>query len=160
MHQLHWSWVRSQHPSAQWNLRSGRWNSVEYSMKKNYKDTKTKCRLYWCLIEFYRLEIRSVMLVYSTQLCELLQLLPSVWLTFPTPSPFPKSRYIIYSQCVAGRGWGEGCWVVMETIFCRSLTLGFWLDSEPTKLLHHPKQKPRGEGAPDRQTPAAKSLYR
>jgi hypothetical protein len=29
------SWVRSQHPSAQWNLRGGRWSSVEYGTKKN-----------------------------------------------------------------------------------------------------------------------------
>ncbi len=35
MHQLQRSWVRSQHPSAQWNLRGGRWSSVEYSTKKN-----------------------------------------------------------------------------------------------------------------------------
>ncbi len=34
MHQLQRSWVRSQHPSAQWNLRGGRWCSVEYSTKK------------------------------------------------------------------------------------------------------------------------------
>ncbi len=27
------------------------------------------------------------------------------------------------------------------TIFCRSFTLCFWPGSEPTKLLHHPKQK-------------------
>jgi hypothetical protein len=33
MHQLQRSWVRSQHPSAQWNLRGGRRNSVEYSTK-------------------------------------------------------------------------------------------------------------------------------
>jgi hypothetical protein len=39
----------------------------------NFKDTKIKCRLYWCLIEFYGLEIQSV-LVFSTQLCELLPL--------------------------------------------------------------------------------------
>jgi hypothetical protein len=30
MHKLQRSWVRSQHPSAQWNLRGGRWNSAEY----------------------------------------------------------------------------------------------------------------------------------
>ncbi len=35
MHQLQLSWVRSQHPSAQWNRRGGRWSSVEYSRKKN-----------------------------------------------------------------------------------------------------------------------------
>jgi hypothetical protein len=28
------SWVRSQHPSAQWNLRGGRLSSVEYCKKK------------------------------------------------------------------------------------------------------------------------------
>jgi hypothetical protein len=32
------------------------------------EETKTKCRLYWCFIEFHRLEILSVMLVVSTQL--------------------------------------------------------------------------------------------
>jgi hypothetical protein len=37
MHQLQRSWVRSQHSSAQWNLRGGRWSSAEYSMKKNEK---------------------------------------------------------------------------------------------------------------------------
>ncbi len=38
MHQLQRSWVRSQHPSAQWNLRGGRWSSVEYSTKKKLKN--------------------------------------------------------------------------------------------------------------------------
>ncbi len=37
------------------------------------EDTKTKCRLYWCFIEF--IDWRpSVMLALSTQLCELLPL--------------------------------------------------------------------------------------
>jgi hypothetical protein len=31
----------------------------------NYKDTHHKCRFYWCLIEFFRLQIQSVMLVFS-----------------------------------------------------------------------------------------------
>jgi hypothetical protein len=30
------------------------------------KTPKPKCRLYWCLIEFYGLEIQSVILVFST----------------------------------------------------------------------------------------------
>ncbi len=34
MHHLQRSWVRSQHPSAQWNLRGGRWSSVKYRTKK------------------------------------------------------------------------------------------------------------------------------
>ncbi len=75
----------------------------------------------------------------------------------PSPLPCVKVQYVQYKQCVLG---GGGCWVVLESIFCRSLTLCIWPDSETTKLLHHPKQKPRREeGASDRQTPAAKSLY-
>ncbi len=31
MHQVQRSWVQSQHPSTQWNLRGSRWNSAEYS---------------------------------------------------------------------------------------------------------------------------------
>ncbi len=37
MRQLQRSWVQSQHPSGQWNLRGGRWSSAEYGMKKNKK---------------------------------------------------------------------------------------------------------------------------
>ncbi len=59
-------------------------------------------------------------------------------------SPFPLSTYSLYRQCVAGTGWG--CWVLLETIFCRSLTLCIWPDSEPKKLLFHSKQKPRRGG--------------
>jgi hypothetical protein len=29
---------------------------------------------------------------------------------------------------------------VLKAILCSSFTLCFWPDSEPTKLLHHPKQ--------------------
>ncbi len=44
MHQLQRSWVRSQHPSAQWNLRGGRWSSVDYTVvrKKNKKSPPPK----------------------------------------------------------------------------------------------------------------------
>ncbi len=31
------TWVRSQHPPTQWNLRGGRWSSVEYSTKRKIK---------------------------------------------------------------------------------------------------------------------------
>ena len=59
----------------------------------NYKDTRTKCRhlkkLTWkgtlrrVFIRVYRLDhIQSVRLVFSTQLCELLPLLPSLWFTY------------------------------------------------------------------------------
>jgi hypothetical protein len=82
------------------------------------------------------------MFVFLTQLYELLPLWrSSLWFTFP---PSPVSKYSIYRQCVAGMGrWGEGCWVLLETIFFRSLTLCIWPDWEPTKLLDHSKQKTR-----------------
>ncbi len=35
MHQLQRSFDRSQHPSAQWNLRGGRWSSVEYTIRNS-----------------------------------------------------------------------------------------------------------------------------
>jgi hypothetical protein len=58
----------------------------------------------------YRLEIQSVMLVFSTQLCELLPLCfvnycPSNLLSCSPPiPPFSKSKYSIYRQCVAVLG--------------------------------------------------------
>ena len=69
------------------------------------KDTKTKSRHLKKLtcketlrrvfnITVYRLEMESVMLVFSTQLCKLLPLSPSLWFT----SPFPVSKYNIYRQ--------------------------------------------------------------
>jgi hypothetical protein len=101
---------------------------------------------------FYRLEIHSLMVCIFDPACELLPpwtkelhgtsvLLP-LYCTFslissPLP-PFPM--YSICRQCVTV--WGvRGCWNVLWTIFCRSFTLCFWPDSEPTKLLHNPKQK-------------------
>ncbi len=35
-------WVRSQHPSAQWNLRGGRWSSAEYCTNKKKKKSPKK----------------------------------------------------------------------------------------------------------------------
>jgi hypothetical protein len=61
----------------------------------DYIATKAKCRhlkkltcketLRQALIRVYRLEIHSVMLVFLTQLCELLPLEPSLWSTLPSP---------------------------------------------------------------------------
>jgi hypothetical protein len=56
----------------------------------------------------YRLEIQSVMLVFSTQPCELL---PLSLLTGSTPPPTPLScvnKYVVYTycvQCVRGGGF-------------------------------------------------------
>jgi hypothetical protein len=41
--------------------------------------------------------------------------------------------------CLSSVGGDGECWVMLYTILCRSLTLCFWPDSEPTKLLHHTK---------------------
>ena len=84
----------------------------------------------------YRLEIQSVMLVFSTTL---VNCCPSNLLSeLPQPSPTSQSKRTVYTGSV----WGdvELC-CRPYSIFCRSLTLCFWPDSEPTKLLHHPKQK-------------------
>ncbi len=69
---------------------------------------------------------------------------PSNLLSGSTPPTFPPSQCqsAVYKDSV-WLGGGEGCWVLLETIFCRSLTLCIWPDSEPTKLLDHPKRKPK-----------------
>ncbi len=107
----------------------------------NYKDTKTKCLhlknwpitgpLRQVFIRVYRLEIQSVMLVFSTHLCELLALQPSLWFNSPPPHlPF----VIVCTVC----GWEDP----VRVIFCRSSTLCIWPDRGLTKLLDHSKQKP------------------
>ncbi len=100
----------------------------------NYKETKSKCNLYWCLLEF--IDWR-----YSQSSCyfrpSFVIYCPSNLLSRSPPlyPPFPVFKYR-YSYIHTVCGWGEGCWVVLETIFRRSLTLCIWPDSEPTKLLH------------------------
>ncbi len=46
MHQLQRSWVRSQHPSAQWNLRGGRWSSAEFSTEKKETYQEKNCCIF------------------------------------------------------------------------------------------------------------------
>jgi hypothetical protein len=107
-------------------------------------------------IRVYRLEIcthishtgiRPSFVKNVAPLTSLVQLSP------PRP-PLPcVNEYTVYTFTVCkGRRFG----VLLETIFWRSLTLCIRPDTEPTKLLHHPKQKPRRVGASDRLTPAAK----
>jgi hypothetical protein len=61
----------------------------------NYIDTKAKCRhlnIWTCretlrqvfIRVVYRLDIQSVMMVFSTQHCDLLQLSPSLWFNSPS----------------------------------------------------------------------------
>ncbi len=114
-------WIRCKDVSQLKSLSPPRW-LINYKRHQSKTSSSKKLTCKWTLrqvfIRVYRLEIQSVMLVFSTQLCEL--------------------------SCLGGVG---RCWVLLETIFCRSFTLCFWPDSEPTKLLDRPKQKNRwGEG--------------
>ena len=73
---------------------------------------------------------------------------PLLWTSAPltfslvdTPPPLPvwiTTGVCIYTVCNGG-GVGSGC---VESIY-RSYTQCIWPDFEPTKLLYHPKQKPR-----------------
>ncbi len=60
-------------------------------------------------IKVCRLEIQSVMLVFSTHLCELLPLKPSFWFNFP-PLPCIKVQYIQTVCGLEGVGVVESCW--------------------------------------------------
>ncbi len=91
----------------------------------------------------YRLEIQSVMLVFSTPL---VNCCPSTFsLTSPTPSPLPKINLENTDLRRWIDAWIQTVWCVQ--LCCRPYSAGVWLtlcvwpDSEPTKLLHHPKQK-------------------
>jgi hypothetical protein len=65
----------------------------------NFMDTNANCHhlnkftckgtLWQVFSKVYRLEVQSVILVFSTQLCELLPLSPSLWFKSPPPPPFP-----------------------------------------------------------------------
>ncbi len=98
-------------------------------------------------IRVYRLEIQSCWYFRpSFVYCCPTNLLSGSTLR-PT-TPFPVSKYSIYRQCVAGRERGVLSHVGdhIVTIFCRILTHCIWPDSEPTKLLDHPKKNYEGRG--------------
>jgi hypothetical protein len=122
------------------------WNSSRHLGKVslhgliNYKDTKTQCRhlkrftwkgtLQQVFIRVYRL----------TGIFD-----PALWIIAPLtfslvhlpPSLFQSTVYTRTYSVWLGGGGG----IVLEIIFCRSLTLCIWPDSEFTKLLDHSKQK-------------------
>ncbi len=131
------------------------------SWTNDYKDTKPYMSAFlsvdlltdfaaFCLTDFIDWRYIHSWFVFSTQLVNCCthgrrnymilvyccpSTVPSLWP--PSPPPLPNVQYI---QTVCDCG-GGGCWNVLWTIFCRSFTLCFWLDWEPTKLPHHPKQK-------------------
>jgi hypothetical protein len=108
----------------------------------NIKTQNPKCRRHWCLIEFIDWRY-SQSCWYFRPLLWIVASLPSLWPVLPSPLPKVNVQYI-QTVCVCRGGGGGGgllsC-VIDHTVFCRSLTLWFGPDSEPTKLLHHPKQK-------------------
>jgi hypothetical protein len=73
----------------------------------NYKDTKTKCRLYRCFIEFIDWRYSQSCWYFRPSF---LNYCPSNLLSGSPPPPLPlpkvKVQYIQFRQCVAGRGWG------------------------------------------------------
>ena len=129
--------------------------------RMNYKDTKPYMLAFlsvdlltdfaaFCLTDFIDWRYIHSWFVISTQLVNccphgqrnymvLVYCCPSTVPSLWPPPPSPPSQctvYCIQTVCDCGEG---GCWNVLWTIFCRSFTLCFWPDSEPTKLLHHPK---------------------
>ncbi len=112
-------------------------STVSATTQITIKTPNPKCRLYWCLLEFIHIYWRFSQSSWYFK--------PLLWtsapLTFsvvhlPTPFPVRSTGLCIYTVC---NGGGSDC---VESIH-RSYTLCIWPDSEPTKLLYHPKQQPR-----------------
>jgi hypothetical protein len=83
----------------------------------------------------YRLEIQSVMLVFSIQLfCELLPLYPSLWFTSPL-SPSSRSPSTVNTDSVWLGGGGVGELSCVGDHILQELNTLFLTRSEPTKLL-------------------------
>ncbi len=119
----------------------------------NYIDTKPYMSSLLVLYRVYRLEIQSVMLVFSTPL---VNQCPS---TIFSSSPHPPSPLSCVNKCSVyvtegGRGWGY-----VESIYS-SDTLCISPNYEPsTKLLYHPNTPNKTQEGREPRTPASKSLY-
>ncbi len=142
--------------SAEWNVASGASgcinlpnavpNNIDEDLSHgliNFKDTKTKSRLHWRLIEL--IDWRYSQSCWSCWLFRpsFVNYCPSNLLSGSPPPPHPSQRQStdsrIYRQCVPWGGVGVLSCFGDQSILCTSLTLSLWPDLEPTKLLHHPK---------------------
>ncbi len=92
----------------------------------NFIDTKAKCLIKYCsckgtlrqvFITVYRLEIQSVMLLFSTQLSELLPLLSGSTL----PSPPCVNKYTVYTYTMCKRGGDMGVLGLKKVNTCRKV---------------------------------------
>ncbi len=134
----------------------------------NYKDTKTKCRhlnkltckrtLRQVFIRVYKLEIHTFWPSFVNY-CHS-YLLSGSPLSPPPPSMCQCTVFNTQTVCDWEGIGGIDCWILLETIFCRSLTLCIWSDTEPTKWLNHPKQKPRRGGGLRRINTFLKQFFR
>ncbi len=83
----------------------------------NYKDIKTKCRLYWCLIEFIDWRYSQSCWYFRPSFVNYLpaNLLSGSPPPPPPPPPLPKGQSTVYTDSVRlGRGgspWVGGCCV-------------------------------------------------
>jgi hypothetical protein len=83
-----------------------------FHQNKMLSSKKFKCKgtLQQAFIRVHRLEMQSVMLVFSTQLCKLLPLYPSLWFTSP-PSQCQSTVYTLKTVCCReGMEGVESCW--------------------------------------------------
>ncbi len=115
--------------------------------KISIKTPNPKCSLYWWLIEFIEWRYSQSCWYFRPLLWTSAPLTFSMFHLPPPLPPFPmwiSTGVCIYTVCNGGKG--SGCGESKYRIF----TLCIWPDSEPTKWLYRPKQKPRTGRATDR----------
>ncbi len=107
----------------------------------NFKDTKTKCWFYWCLIEFIDWRYCQSCWYFDSALWTIASLTFSL-VHLPHPSPFSQSKSTVNidSVCLARVG---------DVLSCVGDQLAHSVSDQIQnlkKLLVHPKQKPRRGG--------------
>ncbi len=116
----------------------------------NYKDTKTKCRLYWCLIESVNWRYGQSCWYFRPSFVNYCNsITPFSLVHLPHPSPFPKSNYIQTVCGWEGVGVVELCW--------RPYSAGVYhsVSGQLKNCFATPNKNLGAEGASDRLTPTA-----